>query len=46
MVCINQPDGVYEMNCKAFSRCVDGEELIVNCGEDQAFNRDTKECDR
>lgn len=46
MICVNQPDGVYEENCRAYTRCINGEEEIVNCGVDQAFNRDSKQCER
>lgn len=46
VVCYNQPDGVYEVNCRAYTLCVDGEERIVNCEPGLAFNKDSKQCEK
>lgn len=46
MICINQPDGIYEANCRAYTLCIDGQDQIVNCEEGQAFNRESKQCER
>jgi len=46
MVCTDKPDGVYEMNCRAFTKCVEEQPVIVNCDHDEAFNRETVQCEK
>ncbi|KAH3890724.1 uncharacterized protein LOC127867294 [Dreissena polymorpha] len=46
IVCVGMPDGVYETNCQAFTRCVGGETEIVNCEGETAYNQETKQCQR
>ena len=44
IVCYRMPDGIYEENCKAYTMCKGGEEVIVQCGPDQAYDTQAKSC--
>ncbi|WAR03032.1 hypothetical protein MAR_009590 [Mya arenaria] len=45
IVCVNRPDGVYEINCRAYSLCAGGMMEVVNCEYDQAYNPKSKQCE-
>lgn len=46
VTCFNKTDGVYEENCRAYTRCSEGVEVVVNCEKEEAFNTNTKICER
>ncbi|XP_050409736.1 chitin-binding domain protein cbd-1 [Patella vulgata] len=43
--CANQDDGIYEIGCKSFVRCKDGEGETVECEEGLVFNPAIGDCD-
>ncbi|KAK6184326.1 hypothetical protein SNE40_006820 [Patella caerulea] len=43
--CTNEEDGIYEIGCKSFVRCKDGEAETVECEEGFVFNEAIGDCD-
>ncbi|KAK6184327.1 hypothetical protein SNE40_002009 [Patella caerulea] len=43
--CTNADDGIYEIGCKSFVRCKDGEGETVECEEGFVFNPKIGDCD-
>ncbi|XP_041376896.1 chitin-binding domain protein cbd-1-like [Gigantopelta aegis] len=44
-ICTDQPDGAYEISCKAYTSCTNGKGTIINCERDLVFNNNTGKCD-
>ena len=44
--CYDKPDGAYELSSRAYTRCVDGEEEVVQCPDGQAYSQDKQICDK
>merc|ERR1712154_585274 len=42
--CANEQDGIYEMGCKAFTRCSNGVATIEECGKNMVFDQGTGQC--
>ncbi|ESO90982.1 hypothetical protein LOTGIDRAFT_163491 [Lottia gigantea] len=43
--CTVEPDGVYELGCKSFQKCVHGELVGVECHEHLVYNSIIQDCD-
>ena len=43
--CFNRTDGVYEENCRSYTKCSEGVAIVVNCEHDEAFNTETLICE-
>ena len=45
MNCTDQPDGDYEISCKAYTSCTNGQSTLINCQKNLVFNNVTGKCD-
>merc|ERR1712244_40834 len=45
MNCTGQPNGNYEIGCRSYATCNNGQAQIVSCDVDMAYNQDTGKCD-